>query len=173
MNDRSRIYDALLIVLGAFIAFIGTVFTELWLGPAKQAKIHQHEIIEHRLSKLYAPLVLATGKGAFSMTSDLVFYKVQNIMDDYSYLADSEVVDKYIKFVSLCRFAGYEDLRTGTSIHKPLSSDVILEIVKQRKPPLKWTPSSLKEAIQMEKDFNIVLLKYYDSARKRYLTGDD
>jgi len=103
------------------------------------------------------------------MTSDLVFYKVQGIMDEYSHLADSEVVDKYIEFVSLCRFAGYEDLRTGSSIQKPFPNDLILEIVKQKNPPLKWTANSLEEAVRVEKDFNRILLKHYDRARHSFL----
>ena len=107
------------------------------------------------------------------MTSDLVFYKVQDIMDEYGYLADPEVVDKHIEFVSLCKFAGYEDLRTGSLIQKPIPNEVVLEIVKQKRPPLKWTANSLEEAIRVEKEFNRILLKHYDGSRHSFLKRND
>jgi hypothetical protein len=60
--------------VGAIIALLSTMLTELWLTPAKQHKLHQQELMENRLSRLYSPLILATGKGQFSMTGDLIFY---------------------------------------------------------------------------------------------------
>jgi hypothetical protein len=107
------------------------------------------------------------------MTGEITFYKVQGIMNDHGYLADQEVMDKYIEFVGLCRFASYDDLKAGSLVQKPLPGDVIIEIVKQRRPPLKWDADSLEKAIQVEKDFNEVLLKHYKRARKTFSIGNE
>ncbi len=173
MSERSGVYDLLLVLLGAIIALLSTVLTELWLIPTKQQKLHHQELLENRLSRLYTPLILATGKGQFSMTGDIVFYKVREIMDQYGYLGDQEVINKYIDFFALCRFANYDDLRRGSSLSKPLPDDVIIEIVKQRRPPLKWDEDSLKKATQVEKDFNQVLLKHYKRAREAFSMGNE
>jgi hypothetical protein len=173
LNKRSRVYDLILILMGAIIALLSTVLTELWLIPAKQEKLHHQELLENRLSRLYTPLILATGKGEFSMTGDIIFYKVREIMDQYGYLADQEVMDKYIEFFGLCRFASYDDLRRGSFLSKPLPNDVIVEIVKQGRPPLKWDADSLDKAIQVEKDFNQILLKHYKRARDTFLLAND
>jgi hypothetical protein len=96
---RSSVYDLFLVLVGAIIALFGTVLTELWLIPVRQQKLHHQELLENRLSRLYTPLFLATGKGEFSMTGDIIFYKVREIMDQYGYLADQQVMDKYIEFL--------------------------------------------------------------------------
>lgn len=168
MSERSRIFDLLLILVGAFTALFGTILTELWLIPAKQNKLHQNELIENRLSKLYAPLIIATANGQFSMTGDLVFYRVYEVMEEYGYLADDEMMNKYLEFVGLCRFTGYDDLKEGSPISKPLPIDVIIEVVRQRKPPLEWTADSLEKAIKVEKEFIELLLMDYDKSRKTF-----
>ena len=108
MGECSWKSEIIFLFLGAAIGFSVTASIEHWVEPAKQAKIHQHKIIEHRLSELYAPLITATGKGEFSMMSCLVFYEVQDIMDNYSYLADSELVHKYIEVLKLIEFVSIE-----------------------------------------------------------------
>lgn len=167
-NKKLRVYDLVLIFVGSIITLFGTVISELWLIPAKQHKLHQTELIENRLSKLYTPLIIATGKGQFSMTSDIVFYRVYEIMESYGYLADKEIVDKYIEFIDLCRFADYNELKEGASLPMPLSNDIIIEIIKQRKPPLKWTSESLRKALHAEKRFIRLLLKHYNEAQQSF-----
>jgi len=92
--ERSRGYDLVLVLVGALTALVGTILTELWLIPAKQHRLHQAQLMEDRLSKLYTPLVLATGMGQFSITGDIVFFKVREIMTASGYLADDEVIKK-------------------------------------------------------------------------------
>ena len=82
-------------------------------------------------------------------------------------------MDKYLEFVGLCRFAGYDDLKDGSLISRPLPDNVIIEIIKQRKPPLKWDVDSQEKAIKMEKDFYQVLLKHYTGARKTFSIGNE
>ena len=141
----------LLIVLGSVLTIAGSVVSELWLIPAKQEKLRRQEIAEMKFSRLYAPLILATGKGELSMASDLVFYRVQDIMERYGYLGSPELIDRYIQFVMDCQFASYEELRSGGLMTKPLPKEVIVEIVKQRKPPLAWSAGSLEDALESEK----------------------
>ena len=38
LKERSRVYDLLLILVGAIISLSGTTLTELWLIPAKQQR---------------------------------------------------------------------------------------------------------------------------------------
>ena len=173
MDKRPWVHDLILVLVGAAIALSSNVLNELWLIPRKQQKLHHQELLENRLSRLYTPLILATDKGQFSMTRDITFYKVREIMDQYGYLADQEVMNKYIEFFSLCRFASYDDLRGGSSLSKPLPNDVIIEIVKQGKPPLKWGADSLEKAIKLEKEFNQVLLKHYKRAREAFLIENE
>ena len=132
MEKRPIYYDVLIILIGAGIALVGTILSELWLIPAKQNKIHAQQLIEYKLSKLYTPLIIATGKGQFSMTGDIIFYKVHEIMEEYGYLSDDEVINKYIEFFGLCRFAGFDELLEGSLFSEPLSRDVILEIAQDR-----------------------------------------
>ena len=80
------------VLVGAITALFGTLLPELWFIPAKQHKLHQKQLMENRLSRLYTLLVLATGRGQFSMTGDIVFFKVQEIMEEHGYLADDEVI---------------------------------------------------------------------------------
>ena len=173
MNERSRIFDLLLILVGAFTALFGTILTELWLIPVKQSKLHQYELIEKRMSMLYTPLIIATASGQLSMIGDLVFHKVYEIMEEHGYLADEEVMNKYLEFLGLCMFASYDDLKEGSVFSQPLPSDVIIEVVRQRKPPLKWSADSLEKAIKVEKEFIQLLLKYYEEARKTFHIGNE
>jgi len=89
-------------------------------------------------------------------------------MEEYGYLADDEMMNKYLEFVGLCRFTGYDDLKEGSPISKPLPIDVIIEVVRQRKPPLEWTADSLEKAIKVEKEFIELLLMDYDKSRKTF-----
>jgi len=94
-------------------------------------------------------------------------------MDEYGYLADQEVMDKYLEFVGLFRFAGYEDLKAGSLTSRPLPDDIIMEIIKERKMPLMWDGDSLLKALQVEKDFMKLLLQHYERARKKFLIGTE
>ena len=169
LKNQSWISGLAPVLLGALIAYLGTITSELWLIPAKQEKIHRNEIAELKFSKLYAPLVLATGKGQFSMTGDMVFYKVHEIMEEYGHLADEELVTKYIEFLGLSKSASYDDLKSGSPIQMPLPDDVVIEIIKQRKAPLVWTPSRLEKALKVEQEFNAILLEKYSKAREAFL----
>lgn len=169
LNKRFAWLPALYLIIGAMLTFGGTVFSELYLIPSKEMRVSLNKQREYRLSKLYQPLLLATKYGNFSMTSDLIFYEIDQIMKNYGYLADQEVIDKYIEFTKVCRFAGYEDLVRGVSFKPGLSENVILEIIKQRKPPLMWTANSLESAVKIEKEFHELLVKYYEKARKNLM----
>ena len=105
----------LAVILGAIISLFGSMATQYWFIPMRMQKIHQQQLVEDRFSKLYAPFVLVTGKGNISLTSDIPFYKVKDIMEKYGYLADPEVIDKYVAFLSACKFATYQDLKNNFS----------------------------------------------------------
>ena len=166
MRERLRGSIWLTLLVGGCLPLVTLIIDRFWLTPKTVSIMHQRELLEYRVSRLYAPLVVVTAGGQFSMTSDLVFYKVLDIMSEYGYLADDEVMNKYIEFLTICRFASYHDLTQGSSLRGPLPREVVLEIIKQRRPPLKWTPSSLERAIRVEKEFYRLLFLYYRKAKR-------
>lgn len=154
---------------GSIMTLILTIATHLWLIPYQEKRLHQYELIEQKVSKLYQPLMLATGYGNLSLASDIPFYKVLHILEEYGYLADQEVIDVYIEFLKLCRFANYDDLSKGTMLQKPIPEGVILEIIRRGDPPLKWTASSLKTANEVDKKFHVILKRYYKQAYNDFI----
>jgi len=81
-------------------------------------------------------------------------------------------IKKYVAFCGLCRFADFNDLSSGTLFPKPISNEIIVEIVRQQKPPLKWSADSLKKALKAEKEFNEVLLQRYEKAREAFFNDN-
>ena len=160
--------NLLFLFIGSALAIIPDTANHLWLVPYQEKRLHRYEQIEQKVSKLYQPMLLATGYGNLSLTGDIPFYKVLHLFEDYGYLADHEVIDKFIEFLKLCRFANYDDLSNGTGIQKPIPEDIIKEIIRRGDPPLEWTASTLKEANKVDKEFNIVLKKYYEQAYKDF-----
>ena len=62
---------------------------------------------------------------------------------------------------------------SGSIITKPLPNDFVIEITKQRMPPIKLTPSRLDQVLEVEKEFNELLMKYYEKARTEFLKKVD
>ncbi|HDH99019.1 MAG TPA: hypothetical protein ENF70_07820 [Deltaproteobacteria bacterium] len=152
------------IIIGAAVSLTVTVLTQLYLIPSREIKLHMYQQKEHRVTRLYQPLLVSTGYGNFSMTAPGVFFKVNKIMESYGYLADQEVVEKYIEFLKLVRFVNYNDLREGNFIQKPASENLIIELIRQGVTPLEWTASSLEKALKVEKEFQNVVRKHYKEA---------
>jgi len=161
--------NLLFVVAGVIPAFILNITTYLWLIPSKEKSLHQYELIEQKVSKLYQPMMLATGYGNLSLASDIPFHKVLHLLEDYGHLADREVMDKFIEFLKLCRFAGYDDLSSGTMLQKSIPESIIKGILRRGDPPLKWTSSSLKEAIKADEEFHIILKKFYEQAYNKFI----
>jgi len=160
--------NLLFLFVGSAMTLILTIATHLWLIPSQEKRLHRYEQIEQKVSKLYQPMMLATGYGNLSLASDIPFYKVLHILEDYGHLADQEVIDKFIEFLKLCRFADYDDLSSGTSLQNPIPEGIIKEILRRGDPPLKWTGNSLEEANKVDEEFHIILKKYYEQAYKNF-----
>jgi hypothetical protein len=182
MATKAKISSAwstvLAIFLGGILTLSSTVITYLWLIPSQEKKIHQYELAEHKVSRLYQPILIATGYGNFSLTSDVTFHKVRRIMEEFSYLADKEVTDRYIDFLKHCQFMNMAEM-LGTMPwsldldwvpgKRQLPESVIAEFVRTTHLPLKWTGSKLEKALAVEKEFQKALLKYYAKAYREFL----
>jgi hypothetical protein len=134
------------------------------LGDSQQEKTHLRELLEDRLSKLYQPLMLATCNGKCSLVGDITFYKVYDIMEKHGYIAAPELMEKYLSFLSLCEFAGYEDLQRGSLVQGPPPPDVLLEIIRGKLFPLKYGSVLFKKMNAADKEFQAELKKCYEDA---------
>jgi hypothetical protein len=168
INNKINWPTLLSVIIGGVMTLIGSIVTQLYLVPMKEIKTHQYALVESKLSKLYQPLLLATGYGNFSITSDIPFWKVYSILENYGYLADADFMGKYVEFLKFCRFARYDDLKEGGLIQRPLPESIIVEIIKQGKPPLKWDADSLENALKIEKEFTSLLIKFHEKAFKDF-----
>jgi len=172
--------NLLFIIAGSVLTLVGTVITHLWLIPAQEKSLHRYELLEQKVSKLYQPILLATGYGNLSLTSDITFHKVRHILEEYGHLADQEVMNKYIQFLKLCKFGSYLEAIESQSfpiisqdIPKPkalsIPEELIIESFKRGDLPLKWDSEKLNEALKVEKEFQEVLSKYYDKAYNEFV----
>lgn len=79
-------------VTGTVIALVGTIIAHVWLIPAQEKKLHKYELAEQKVSKIYQPIMLSTGCGNLTLTSDITFRKARRILEQYGHLADQEVI---------------------------------------------------------------------------------
>ncbi|MCF8146400.1 MAG: hypothetical protein K9N21_21035 [Deltaproteobacteria bacterium] len=165
-NERGRSFwtPLLAVILGGLVSIATTAILQLWLIPAKEWKGHIRELQEQRLSKLYQPLTIATLDGQATIVSDVTFYRVWSIMNEYGYLAHPELMEKYLAFLRLCEFAGYEDLKEGSFHQRPPPDELVLEIVKEKHFPLKYTAERLEKLNVSAKEFQSELKKRYREA---------
>jgi hypothetical protein len=171
-KNSSGLQSFLFIIAGSVLALIGTIITNLWLIPAQEKRIHKYELAEQKVSKLYQPILFSTGYGNVTMTSDIPFYKVKRILENYGYLADQEVIEKFLEFQKLCVFADYDELVERTDmkgIVRGLPDSVLVEILKTGNMPLKWHTDSLESALKVEKEFQEVLSRYYKKAYDEFM----
>ena len=166
--------NLLFIIAGSVLTLVGTVITHLWLIPAQEKSLHRYELLEQKVSKLYQPILLATGYGNLSLTSDITFHKVRHILEEYGHLADQEVMSKYIEFLKLCKFANYSDALISEGVpynglEFPKPEELIIEAFKRGDLPLKWDSKKLNEALKVEKEFQEVLSQYYDKAYTEFV----
>jgi hypothetical protein len=157
------------VLVGGLLPVVAATATHLLLIPAQEKRIHEYEMAEQKVSKLYQPMLLATGYGRFSIASDIPFYKVLGILEQFGHLADQEVMDKHLSFLEHCKFAGYDEIVRGLTPTKAPPEKLIIEVLKERKPPLKWTSDSLKVALEAEKEFLTSLKIHYQRANYDYV----
>jgi hypothetical protein len=157
------------VVVGGLVSIATTTILQLWVIPAKEWKGHLRDLQEQRLSKLYQPLIIATRDGEASIVSDVTFYRVYSIMNQYGYLAQPELMEKYLDFLRLCEFAGYEDLTAGSFLQRPPPDAVLLEIVKEKHFPLKYTADRLEKLNNRAGEFQSELKERYDEAYRGFI----
>lgn len=162
------------IVIGSVLTLILTIVTHVWLIPAQEKSLHKYELAEQKVSKLYQPILLATGYGNLSLTSDITFHKVRRTLEEYGHLADQEVIYKFIQFLKLCKFGSYSDVKEldstwakGPALHMP--DTLIIEAFKRGDLPLMWDHGKLNEALKVEKEFQEVLSNRYEKAYKEFM----
>ena len=175
MNTNTKLRDIIVASLvgalvGAFVSLVVSFATNLWVMPKRDKQQRNFQITEQRLSLLYQPIMIATANGNFSMTSDIPFYKVYRVMEQYGYLANPKLMTKYVEFLSSCRFASLADILTQTYVDPKISSDVLKEILKIRpeNPPLAWTASTLPEALEKQKEFISLFKEDYQKALRNF-----
>ncbi len=93
-------WPTLIAVLGGgLLPVVAAIATHLWLIPVQEKRLHKYEMAEQKVSKLYQPMLLATGYGSFSITSDIPFHKVWGILGQYGHLAEQEVMDEFLNIL--------------------------------------------------------------------------
>jgi len=167
MDTNTRLRDILLAaVVGAVVSLAISFATNLWIMPLRDKQQRKFQITEQRLSNLYQPIMIATANGNLSITSDIPFYKVYRVMEQYGYLAAPKLMNKYIEFLNSCRFASLTDILSKGHTDPQITPEVIKEIIKLRpeNPPLAWTASTLPEALEKQKEFISVFKEEYQKA---------
>lgn len=173
MNTNTRLRDIIAAALiGAFVSLGVSFSTNLWIMPKRDKQQRNFQITEQRLSLLYQPIMIATANGNFTMTSEIPFYKVYRVMEQYGYLADNKLMTKYIQFLGACRFANLSDIVSKTYVYPKISPDMLKEIIKMRpeNPPFAWTASTLPEALTKEKEFIGIFKEDYQKALQDFET---
>lgn len=171
MEVGTRLRDIIIAALvGAVVSMAVTFATNLWIMPLIGKQQRKFQIIEQRLSNLYQPIMIATANGNFSLTSDIPFYKVRRVMEQYGYLADSKLSAKYVEFLKSCRFASLTDLLYKTEIGSRLPTDALREVIKigSESAPFAWTASTLPEALAKEKEFVTLFKEEYQKALRDF-----
>jgi hypothetical protein len=173
MTTNTRLRDIIVAaVVGAVVSLAISFATNLWIMPLRDKQQRKFQITEQRLSNLYQPIIIATANGNFSLTSNIPFYKVYKVMEQYGYLSEPKLMAKYIEFLTMCRFASESDIFSQSGIGPEIPLDLLKELTRivaeKEKPPLKWTPSYLEEALEKEKEFIKIFKEEYQRAYREF-----